>query len=348
MLSRAAANPPPCTDVCAQIPRYNHWLIIGFTEATAMSDGSCKYDDPGKFSAPSNIMPKINGAAAGTVDFAVEQHPPPINNITHLQCTGGDTYYYAVLYFTWTLHSNSTAQTGYGPVATFSSTWQGDLGQTQSHGYQIIVPVVRPVAETTQFSNPAVWVAAGGGWIQTLTPPSSDSNFDFTGEDIREQFGNSIGGCAAKHAPPPLPAPAPGAPGNSSEATWKVGQLKGPSGIVSAPKNEWGYDFVGYTRQCDVEWYRCFKVTPCGYTQEQNMQIRSPADPQDDTGWNTYTSTPNNLKADIEGGIIPFPKGTGLGWVHSQRGPNGTNQPKFLGSHLNECPADLQTALEKC
>jgi hypothetical protein len=219
--------------------------------------------------------------------------------------------------------------------------------QSEKSRFQVTVPVVRPVGETTQFSG--IWASGAGAWIQTLTPPSSDPTFDFTGETVRELYGVSLGGCAAKHAPSAPPV-AGNAPGNSQEATWTIGELKGLfSAPASAPKNEWGYDFVGYSLQCDIESYRCFGVTPCGYTRDQFMQIRSPADPQDDTGWFTYTSEPNVVAADIEGGIVPFSKGFGTGFVHSKRGPNGAWTPQNLESHLRDCPVIIQTTtLKNC
>lgn len=185
-------NPPPCeSTICKSVQRYAKTRIVSATEFFYYPDGHCTFADPGKWKAPTDIVPQVNGKPAGTVTVNVPPQgipgPTPINPYTGATCTGGGTYMYAPLYFTWELHKNSTAVPRFGPTATFSSTWKGDFGSFFDETFEISVPVVRPIGEWSTFQS---WVLGSvSDWQQTLVPPDDErgKGFDFVGDCVKER-----------------------------------------------------------------------------------------------------------------------------------------------------------------
>jgi hypothetical protein len=193
------AEAPPCqSSICTSVQRYTQTLIVGATEYYYYPDGSCTYEDYGKWTAPTDIAPVYKGMRADTVDVSKPAIPGPTpkNPYTGATCTGGGTYLYAPLYFTWDLHKNTTAIPRQGPTATFSSTWNGKLGTFIDETFEISVPVVHPIGERS------VWLGAVAGlgvttWQQTLVPPEDDQSFDFGGDCVREYVWDVINACHA-------------------------------------------------------------------------------------------------------------------------------------------------------
>ena len=342
VLSRAAPNPPPChSTICTSVQRYAKTLIVSATEFFFFSDGTCTFADPGKWTAPTDIMPVVNGNPAGTVTVNAPAipGPAPINPDTGAPCTGGGTYMYAPLYFTWTLHQNSTAVPGFGPTATFSSTWNGDFGSFFAETFEISVPVVRPKGEIGSVLN---WEDSRANWEQTLIPPDDDPSFSFTGEQVKEVLlsSNPVTGdkssnsCAAR-----APNALDGTPnGQAAQTPWRVDQ-----------DNKWGNDTVGFG-PCAVEAYRCAGANsvpfPCGYVVPQQMYIKSPAD----SGF-TYVYSNNVLGGGVDVsvpigplfkqffGIVSSQRATGLfgGQVRDLRGFPSSKNDCLAYINLNKC-----------
>ena len=186
---------PPCdATFCDQIDRYTDSAIIEATEYFYYSDGTCQFEDPGQWSSPNDVQPQDNGTPAGTVTFSVNQDTPPPNPYTGQSCIGGGPYQYARLHFTWNLHKNTTAIPRYGPTATFSSEWTGNLGGFFDETFEISVPVVHPIGERSNWLGS---VAAVGitTWQQTLVPPNDDQSFDFGGDCVKEYVWTVINQC---------------------------------------------------------------------------------------------------------------------------------------------------------
>jgi hypothetical protein len=190
-----ANTAPPCNaTVCDQIKRYTDTAIIEATEYFYYPDGTCQFEDAGKWSSPNDIKPLDNGTPAGTVTFSVKQDTPPPNPYTGATCIGGGPYQYAQLHFTWNLRKNTTAIPRYGPTATFSSEWTGDLGSFIDETFEISVPVVHPIGESSNWLGS---VAATGitTWQQTLVAASGDQPFDFDADCVKEYVWTVINQC---------------------------------------------------------------------------------------------------------------------------------------------------------
>ncbi len=195
--SPAAPDPPPCqSTICTSVKRYVKTLIVSATEFFYFPDGTCTFEDAGKWTAPTDIMPQVNGEPAGTVTVNDPPipGPPPINPDTGATCTGGGKYMYAPLSFKWTLHKNSTTVPRFGPTATFSSTWNGDLGSFFDETFEISVPVVHPIGERSSWLGSVVGLGVTT-WQQTLVPPKDDPSFDFGGDCVKEYVWDIINGC---------------------------------------------------------------------------------------------------------------------------------------------------------
>jgi hypothetical protein len=356
---RATANPPPPCGGClyGTIPRYTKYLLAAGVEFLYDDSGNCQYQDPGSWSAPASILPLTNPLGAsimpGTVDVTspAVQGPIPINPDTGKECLGGGTYMYGPLYFTWTLHTNDTAAYGYGPFALFTSTWAGTFGKMDTETFQVTVPVVRPIGETTDWAGwangvglPASFPSPNGGqlngtqgqWMQTLTAPPNDSSFDFSNEWVQETF---VGG---RNTCPRLPTVAP----HGLKGSWLVfsGNIWGPDSIGTEGT------VLGY---CSIMYSYCYGPHPCGFIQYAQMGILSPADtgyrppsgpfpitnpsvgPAPLNGYTDYLPQPNELVSFVDGRII----GSGLpfGTLTSQRGPNGTEHRSFVSPPPYSC-----------
>ncbi len=68
------------------------------------------------------------------------------------------------------------------------------------YSFQVSVDVVRPIGETTNWQGWSGWFGSGlvGQWAATLKPPTTDPDFDFTGETTQERFSNKKDTCALK------------------------------------------------------------------------------------------------------------------------------------------------------
>jgi hypothetical protein len=138
------------------------------------------------WSSPNDIQP----LTAGTVTFSVNQDTPPPNPYTGQTCIGGGPYQYARLHFTWNLHKNLTVVRGYGPTASFSSEWTGNLGGFIDETFEISVPVVHPIGETSNFIG--LFGSSVSKWRQTLKCCDAGNNgstqFDFVGDCVKERI----------------------------------------------------------------------------------------------------------------------------------------------------------------
>jgi hypothetical protein len=282
------------------VPRYTETVLSGFAE---IHPDNCREIDPGKWTVTMNPM---FGTTSTRIEPGISAGP---------NCPGKE-FNFAEIFYTWTTHNNHTTTPGQGPTDIFNATWSSSDGFfNMSFVFNIVVPVVRPKDETSSFQG---WVAGDsrGNWMQTLTPPDDDKGFDFSGEMVQEVFQSNTSSCNGRglgslgSTPPLVPAQ--------------------PRTVMDG--NMWGPDQVGFG-PCAVEYYRCVKATPCGYTLHQQMRIKSPAD----NGYTDYTT--NTLSANIEGSILPFSNKTGWGSVTSQRGSGGL-QSKGWVSDSNSCPPD--------
>jgi hypothetical protein len=317
---------PPCTAAfCKSIPRYKNQGIVAITEYDTTPP--CKYIDHGQWDPGTNIQPISAGKPAGTVDVS---QPPFIGPIPP-GCTGGP-YYYAPIYFNWILRKNLTAVSGYGPTATFISDWYTkDLFNTYT--FQVTVPVVRPMGETTEWLGFAFdFFGPGfvpvGQWQQTLVPKPADAPFDFSGEEVKEHFVDKIIGCPA----PKFNVGTQGA-STSTGSSWPVRAL-----------NKWGPDGVGFGEEpdalCAMHYARCVQPTGCFNTYFQQMAIKSPAD-QDYTDYGNV----NILLVGLTGGIIST--GQGLGFVSSARAGQGPKSEYYVTQGYN-CAPYLKRQFPKC
>jgi hypothetical protein len=123
--------------------------------------------------------------------------------------------------------------------------------------HHITVPAVRPTGETTKFLN---WSNAGpGNWEQTLTPPSSDAGFDFSGESVRATYSAGSDTCWFK---------------GSAVSRYLAGSRR--TAAVDGD-NSWGPDEVGWSTSA-VRYYRRKGRAPCAARFKQRMTIKSPSD----------------------------------------------------------------------
>ncbi len=280
------------------IPRYTKTLMAGYTEYNATT---CAQVSPGAWS---DIK---NGPSNGTVTTGTLK-----GTLGNGACPG--TFTFAVIYYEWTVHNNKSATDG------FDATWSTpDEEFYYPLTFDITVPIVRPSGETTAFTG---WLTSRGLWVQTLTPPSSDPKFDFSGETVRETSAGGLDQC------------------------WAGGSALGMATLTShewtvGSGNVWGPDGVGWgtnDNSCPIEYYRCMQRTPCGFLLRQQMQISSPAD----KGSYTNYGGVNNLASMIYGFTL---NKSGFGAVTSQRA-HGATQSEYFGSAQWNCPRSVN--LSKC
>jgi hypothetical protein len=310
--------------------------ILGITEYDYIN---CKWINQGEWTDPNQtLQPNVNNVAAG-VAASTRVFSGTLPSST--PCPGLPVKYLAID-FSWTAHYNQTALTGQVPnapcstknvkgtpvcpTAKFVGEWTTpDNMYDVVYTFTVSVNVVRPIGEMSTFDS--FLVASGppdhgayGRWQGTLQ--SNDSEFDFTGERVKEKFVSGTNTCNDR---------APGAQGplnvtpNGKEASWVVGVLTGGGMTLTGnkvPKNTYGWDFVGWSN-CAIEAYRCAKATIdfCEATVYQQLLINSPADPAnifDQFGVDTY----NNLAERINGFIPPAgnPNSTSFGYFESFRG----------------------------
>ncbi len=358
-----AGAPPTCNfSYCSpQIARYNNTRILSITEYTITGGNPpCQFKDAGYWTNATSVQPTdTDGTPAGTVDVS----QPAWQGPTPSGCTdAGGPYYYAPIYFNWTLHKNLTAVSGYGPVATFSAKWTtnpdpirdptGDGKYNELWSFQVLVPVVRPAGEMITYGGDFVGgTDVAGKWLMTLTPPSTDPSFDFKDEVVKEQHGTKSTTC---NTPYPLFGRSPlqqslgTAP--TTENTWVVGEqlitFKGETNPPQAGKNQWGFDDLGLSR-CFVEAARCAMIAmpSCGNTVIQNMQIHSPAD-QPNVFVDYVPPQVNELTEGVNGQIFGGagnPQKLGNGYFYSKRAKQGdTSAPQIIPnvpSSINSCDA---------
>jgi hypothetical protein len=311
----------PCTEASCEklVPRYNK--VTGMLGILEYNTATCTENTPGQWTGfPSTTS---NNGQVSTGFASLQQGPP---------CKPSGSWTYAVMYFAWTAHNNHSTPSpslvaGY-PMDQFNATWsdpntdgyKDSCGCTGPYTYTFnpYVVVVRPMGETSAFTG---WADSRANWMQTLTPPKDDPSFDFSSEQVRELLTADSSTCHS----------AIGSMGSTSYSTpaapWPV-----------QTGNMWGPDQVGWA-PCAVEYYRCVKATPCGYTQTQEMQIKSPAD----VGFTTYSG--NSLSAGIDGSVLPFSNKTAWGNVTSLRlpaGSSGNPVSKLWVSRPTDCPANAQ------
>jgi hypothetical protein len=321
---------PPCTAAfCKSIPRYQNKGIVIATEYDTTPP--CKYIDHGQWESGNNVKPTSAGKPAGTIDVS----QPPFVAPAPPGCTGGGPYYYAPLYFKWTLRRNLTAVPQYGPTATFTSDWYTKDGFIFNvYTFQITVPVVRPMSETTEWLGFGGLGAFGlglvpvGQWQQTLVPKPEDAPFDFSGEEVKERFVGGTNSCPTLKFNVGTQAAS-----RSTGSSWPVRAL-----------NKWGPDGVGFGGEpdaiCAMHYARCVQPTGCIGTKFQQMAIKSPAD-QDYTD---YGQT-NILLWGLTGGVIPG--GQGLGLVSSARAGQGPKSELYVTQDLY-CAPYLKKQFPKC
>ncbi|MGH6813263.1 MAG: hypothetical protein ACREDM_13325 [Methylocella sp.] len=188
----------------------------------------------------------------------------------------GSTFTFATIYYEWNAHNNqSTLPAPPNSVAdTFNATWTAPDGSTEQDTFDINVPVVRPDHETTAFQswfNPTTGLGPQGEWEQTLVAPSSDKDFDFSGEIVQEFAAGQAGPDRCWY----LKSPAPPfvTVTNKPEVFWTVKKV---------PANTYGPDSVGYHPEA-VPCYRKNSPTfkqfhTCGTRIGQLMGIHAPSD----------------------------------------------------------------------
>jgi hypothetical protein len=212
--------------------------------------------------------------------------------------------------------------------------WNGKYGTYFAETFELTVPVVRPKFE---IPTPAGWSGSLSRWLSTLqccAPPGAngpggdnDSTFDFTDEQVREVLVEA-NNCSAKAT---VITGLTGLPPDPS--TWTVGEIFDsstfPPTVKTVTENVWGYDNNGAV-PCGVQAYRCLKVTPCSLTDEQQMQIKSPAD----SGWTTYTV--NSIDTSVDGFVVNNFLKTGTGSLTVRR--NGVKQWRSFLSDKESCP----------
>ncbi len=314
---------PPCVSTfCTSIPtRYKNTFIIGITEYETTYP--CFYIDHGQWTPGTNIQPIDKGTPAGTVDvseLAIVGPTPP-------GCTAaGGPYLYAPLYFDWTLHKNLTWYLGYGPTAFFQSNWYTKDGWNLPYSFQITVPVVRPIGETISFKGFTGVIGNGlvGQWLQTLTPPTDDPSFDFTGETVQEDLSASIGNCLS---PPAKLVPL-------------AGTTRPPSTfpVENGPPGQW-VDGVGFGDEadsaCAVLYNFCYQPSGCLMTRTQTTAIKSDADFAD--AFTKYGGV-NRLTAGLLGRILPvalpFQSPQGFGRIFSSRQSTESLSSQSVKSNL--------------
>jgi hypothetical protein len=282
----------------AAIPRYEKTLMAAYTE---YNPNTCVEISKGAWTV--TAKPKY-----GTVSFGLETGSLAIGDCP------GKTFTFAAIYYEWTTHNNKSA------TDVFDATWATPDGvYNLPFIFNITVPIVRPTGETTAFTG---WLTSRGLWQQTLTPPSFDPKFDFSGETVRETSAGSLDQCWAGGSALPM--------ASLTSHEWTVG-----SG------NVWGPDGVGWgtnESSCPIEYYRCMQRTPCGFLLRQQMQISSPADYGDYANYGGV----NNLASMIYGFTL---NGSGFGAVTSQRA-QGATQSEYFGSAQWNCPRSVN--LSKC
>ena len=336
------AGLPPCPGsypayYCTPTPivRYTNTALFGTTEYTETVDPDtglldCQYLDYGTWTVTSTVLPKASvgpyaGQYAGVASQGTPFAGPPPTPANGGPCTGtvgSATYMYLPIDFNWQLERNDTAVPNYGPSATFTAQWTGEILCTSgcSTNFVVTVPVVRPTGETSTF---LFWQNSYGKWQVTLQPPDDDPTFDFTGEKVNEVYLNDQNSC---------PVDVPHAPSSTVVGLGRFASAGAPGSFG---------DSVGWD-PCIVEYVRCVKRTPCGFGIQQQMQIMSPAD----TTFTNYGSAPNYLSSVIYGNIYVNLAGklsvrNGIGNVTSQRstplssGPNNRQVQQFPSDKLS-------------
>jgi hypothetical protein len=261
------------------IPRYTPppTLILGIAEITIPD---CTDKDPGMWTNPNpSLKPVFKGIPAGTVGFqrtfmAKAQNGP---------CAGKGPFTFRAIDFSWMAHYN---QTGLGPgvapppckttnpvcpTAVFQGEWTTkDKMFDIVFSFQVSVDVVRPIGETTKFQGWSGLFGSGlvGMWEATLKPPTSDKNFDFTGETTRERFSNKRDSCAVKTTNNiPL--------GNIKSHGKEFPVIEGPPGKYVDGVSTGGDDPQS---ACSVLCNFVTHPAGCLLTVQQQMSIKSPAD----------------------------------------------------------------------
>lgn len=326
------AHALPFASLTKSIKRYENTHIIGIAEYDPVN---CKFLDSGEWTDPTpTLVPKDSGKI---------QRTTVVKNKVGDPCNGLSLTY-ASINFDWTLRKNSSRKRNHGrPTTRFGANWSTKDGQYDvPYIFDIDVPVVRPKGDTSTFANWLSGPLSGtwGRWIVTFQPPDKDPSFDFTGEEVREEFISANEQCATK-APGVLGTGAVTPPG--TPASWKVGELKGAGVTMPAGKNQWGWDFVGWNG-CAIHAYRCAKATvpECGNDVLQGIHIKSPAD--DDFSEIIYQQS---LREAIGGSIIPGdPRKRGFGPITSRRG-EGVEPPLSVESNEMACGAAVLAILKK-
>jgi hypothetical protein len=294
------------------LKRYTSNPIVAYAEYNIIG---CTAVPPGSFTL--DTQPQNGEVTFGTVTVTIGGS----SACAGLQVTA------SALFYKRTAHNNHSAP-GWPPGGAadyFHGNWHSSDGIYNPYlTGRPTVPIVRPVGEKTEFTG---WDQARGLWKQTLTPPSDDPNFDFSGEFVRETH-------------------AAGTTDTDScfDGTFGMATLSATQPWTVQSGNTWGPDGVGYgtnDNACSVEYYRCVKKTPCGFALNQQMQISSPAD----NGTFMNYGPVNVLKGGIEGYTVPIFQ-TGVGNVTSSRasqGPRQTWYPSFplsctsRGVSLSKC-----------
>jgi hypothetical protein len=353
------ASTPPCPGsfppyYCQSIPRYKNTGLFGITEYQMQVDANtglidCQYQDYGNWTVTSTVSPQspYTGQPAGVASQGQAFQGPPPTPANGGPCTGTvgtATYMYAPIDFDWLLERNDTAIPNFGPSATFTAEWVGQLGNFGDYSFVITVPVVRPQSEVLNpvgFEADATHFRYYQTLIPTPDPTAPDGNngadFDFTGEAVNESLNTTSLGCQGLA---PLPAiPSSGGsqfrPGNVGK--WKVGFDFYTGEQLS--KNQFGPDSVGYNGRCLIETFRCAGVTipACGYRITQVMLINSPADPQ-----GTFVGyMMHKLGADIGGSILP-------GGIAPNYNRVGTGGYRVLKDTWMPSPGGITTSLNDC
>ena len=290
------------TSAATSIPRYKKTLMAQHTEYNLPP--VCTNFDPGSWAV--TTKPKSGKVTTATIT----------GHLANGDCPG-KTFTFVAIYYEWTEHNNKSN------TDTFSATWTSK-DYTYPLTVDLTVPIVRPTGETTAFTG---WAETRGLWEQTLKPPSNDPDFDFTGETVKE---TSVG-----------------ARDTCYDGQFPFGQASlTPHMWTVHDKVIWGPDGVGWGANqgsgggCAIEYYRCVKKTPCGFTLQQQMQISSPAD----KGAFVDFGPVNTLSSNIEGITLPFNK-SGLGNITSQRASGAPQSQFWLTGPLN-CPKIV--SLSKC
>lgn len=297
MKSAAQGASPFMTTIRLSIPRYADSFIYGLALFEYPWGAPCFWLEAGSWTL------SATGSDLGTTRTIVEPGVGPCDKYKNVD--------FATVRYQWNSYTNRTRTPGDGPLDTFTGEWKAS-GYDLTYNFVVFVDAVRPVGETNEWKG---WADGGRGkWLPTLVAPDSDPGFDFSGETVKESHVNEST-C--------IPRVAGGSMGgvpSSVESKWTI--------VAGNKYNE--EDGVGW-RACAVEFFRCTKATPCGYTTVQIMKIKSPAD----TDFTTYQV--NTLRGGVDGLMLPFTNNqTAIGFVSSQRGES-EKKWKFYLSNKNSC-----------